>query len=186
MARKVLTPKQRRFCEEYVVDNNGKQAAIRAGYSAKSAEVHASRMLSNAKVQEYVAELKLQIAERNGVTVDRVVQELANIAFGTIGAFFRILSDGTPVLDMTGATAEQIATLSEISTEEYVVGKGEDAQPAIRVKIKQHSKLKALELLGQHLGMYKTKLDVNHSGGVEIDVFGLSDEELEKVALRKG
>src|SRR4051794_11457661 len=63
-AKGPLTPKQQRFVEEYVVDLNGKHAAIRAGYSATSAEGQASRLLSDAKVQQAVSALQGQRAER--------------------------------------------------------------------------------------------------------------------------
>lgn len=72
----MLTPKQELFVKEYLVDLNGKQAAIRAGYAPASAEVHASRMLSKAKVQEMVAEKQAKRAERLEVTVDDLIAEL--------------------------------------------------------------------------------------------------------------
>ena len=82
----MLTPKQELFVKEYLVDLNGKQAAIRAGYAPASAEVHASRMLSNAKVQEMVSEQQGKRAERLEITVDDLVRELEEaraLAFAT-------------------------------------------------------------------------------------------------------
>ena len=63
-----LNPKQQRFVEEYLVDLNGTQAAIRAGYSPKTAEVQASRLLSNAKVQQAVAEGRARLSQSTGIT----------------------------------------------------------------------------------------------------------------------
>lgn len=71
-----LTPKQQRFVEEYVIDLNGKQAAIRAGYGVASAEVTASRLLSNLKVSAAVAEQQQKISERLQITVDDLIAEL--------------------------------------------------------------------------------------------------------------
>jgi len=74
-----LSPKRRKFCEEYVADFNGKQAAIRAGYAPKGAEVHASKMLRFAKVQAYISELKAKIAKDNAITVQWVLDTAKNI-----------------------------------------------------------------------------------------------------------
>lgn len=79
-----LNPKQEAFVREYLVDLNGKQAAIRAGYSPKTAEVQASRLLSHVKVQEAIAAGKQAIAERTGITLERVLEEYARIAFADI------------------------------------------------------------------------------------------------------
>ena len=73
---KKLTPKQNRFCKEYVTDHNGKQAAIRAKYSAKTAESQASRLLSNAKVQVEVARLEKKVAAKLEITAEKVLRDL--------------------------------------------------------------------------------------------------------------
>jgi phage terminase small subunit len=75
-----LTPKQERFCEEYVIDLNATQAAIRAGYSEKTAKVTASKMLTKANVQERITELKNEINTRNGVSADFVINGIKEIA----------------------------------------------------------------------------------------------------------
>src|SRR5271167_3160732 len=77
----MLTPKQARFVEEYIVDLNGKQAAIRAGYSPRTAEVQSSRLLRNAKVDATAREAMQARSRRTGITADRVVLELAKLAF---------------------------------------------------------------------------------------------------------
>ena len=76
-----LTEKQQRFVDEYLIDLNATQAAIRAGYSAKTADVQGSRMLGNVKVQQAIAEAMAKRSKRTGVNQDRVVLELAKIAF---------------------------------------------------------------------------------------------------------
>jgi phage terminase small subunit len=70
-----LTPKQQRFVEEYLIDLNGTQAAIRAGYSKATAQEQSSRLLSNVKVQDAVVKLRQEQQERTGISADRVVQE---------------------------------------------------------------------------------------------------------------
>lgn len=75
-----LTDKQRRFCEEYIIDFNGTQAAIRAGYSKNTANEQASRMLANVNIQGYLKALKEQVSKRTGITVDWVVGRLKEIS----------------------------------------------------------------------------------------------------------
>ena len=77
------TSKQSRFVQEYLVDLNGKQAAIRAGYSAKTAEVQASRLLRNAKVQQALQAAMQARSRRTEVTADRVVAEFAKLVVKT-------------------------------------------------------------------------------------------------------
>lgn len=75
-----INEKQRRFVEEFLIDLNGTQAAIRAGYSAKTADVQASRLLRNAKVQQVISERMAERSKRTGVNQDRVVLELTRVA----------------------------------------------------------------------------------------------------------
>lgn len=76
-----ITEKQQRFVEEYLIDLNATQAAIRAGYSAKTADQQGSRMLANVKVQQAISVAMAERSKRTGINQDRVVLELARIAF---------------------------------------------------------------------------------------------------------
>lgn len=80
MIRK-LTPRQDRFCREYVIDQNGAQAALRAGYSKKAANVRACEMLNFPHIQERIAVLQKKVNDKLEVSAARIVQELATIAF---------------------------------------------------------------------------------------------------------
>ena len=71
---KSLTNKQKAFCREYVIDHNGTQAAIRAGYSKKGAEVRASELLRNSKVKDYISRLETEMRVDTTMTVERVQQ----------------------------------------------------------------------------------------------------------------
>lgn len=84
-----LTPKQARFCEEYVIDLNGKQAAIRAGYSQRSAEYLASFLIRNNKVAARIAELQEGSQKRNELKADDVINELRALAFWDISEFLK-------------------------------------------------------------------------------------------------
>ena len=103
--KRKLSVKHKRFCEEYLVDLNATQAAIRAGYKEKTARSQGQRLLTNVDIQKYIAELQKKQSERTGITADTVLKELEKIAL----------------------------TDTEISGKE---------------------KIKALELLGKHLGMF--------------------------------
>src|SRR5690606_25369157 len=83
-----LTDKQKRFCEEYLIDLNATQAAIRAGYSEKTANEQGSQNLAKLSIQEYLQERKKQIQNKIEVSQDRVVQELAKLSFVDIREAF--------------------------------------------------------------------------------------------------
>ncbi len=147
-----LTEKQQRFVDEYLIDLNATQAAIRAGYSAKTADVQGSRMLGIVKVQQAISEAMAERSRRMGVNQDRVVLELAKLAFVKI----------TDIVDSNGkikdtATEEDLACIESIK---YKESEG-DSISSVEREVKIASKLKALELLGKHLGMWSDKMDVN-------------------------
>ena len=82
-----LTPRQERYVEEYLRDLNATQAAIRAGYSARTAQEQGSRLLSNVMVAEAVARAKAERSARIGLHADRVLEELAAVAFARMPDF---------------------------------------------------------------------------------------------------
>ena len=147
-----LTIKQQCFVNEYLIDLNATQAAIRAGYSAKTADQQGSRMLANVKVQQAISEAMAKRSRRTGVNQDRVVLELAKIAFVKM----------TDVVDSDGASRED-ATDDDLACIESIKVKRSDTDTGSSEEreVKVASKLKALELLGKHLGMWNDKLDVN-------------------------
>lgn len=154
-----LTEKQQRFVDEYLIDLNATQAAIRAGYSAKTADVQGSRMLGNIKVQQAIAEAMAKRSKRTGVNQDRVVLELAKIAFVKM----------TDIVDSEGRIRSN-ATDDDLSCIESIKYKESDNEygGSVEREVKISSKLKALELLGKHLGMWNDKLDVNIASPIVI------------------
>lgn len=143
-----LTPKQQRFVAEYLVDLNGKQAAIRAGYSPKTAEAQAARLLSNVKVQDAVRDAMAKRERRTEVTADRVLRELAAIGFYDIADYAEI-NGGSVILKATAdIPRDKRAAIAGIK----------ETQSGVEVKMAD--KLKALELIGRHLGMYADKMDI--------------------------
>lgn len=154
-----LTEKQRRFVDEYLIDLNATQAAIRAGYSVKTADVQGSRMLGNVKVQQAIAEAMAERSKRTGVNQDRVVLELAKIAFVKM----------TDIVDCKGRIKDT-ATDEDLSCIESIKYKESDNEfgGSVEREVKISPKLKALELLGKHLGMWNDKLDVNIASPIVI------------------
>lgn len=147
-----LTEKQQRFVDEYLIDLNATQASIRAGYSAKTADVQGSRMLANCKVQQAISIAMAERSKRTGINQDRVVLELARIAFVKM----------TDIIDSDGKIKDD-ATDDDLACIESVKYKSSESDTGLSVEreVKISPKLKALELLGKHLGMWNDKLDVN-------------------------
>lgn len=151
MARK-LTDKQQRFVDEYLIDLNATQAAIRAGYSVKTANEQGSQNLAKLSIQQAIAERMAERSRRTGVNQDRVVLELAKIAFVKM----------TDIVDREGNIKENAAE-DDLACIESVKYKHSDTDTGYSEEreVKIASKLKALELLGKHLGMWNDKVDLN-------------------------
>lgn len=157
-----LTAQQLRFIDEYMIDLNGKQAAIRAGYSERTAESQASRLLRHVKVQSEVSRRQAERSKRCEITADKVLKELAMLGFANMKNYMRAGPNGDPYLDFSDLTEEQTAALQEVTVEDYVDGRGEDAREVKRVRFKLADKRAALVDIGKHLGMFKER--VEHSG----------------------
>ena len=162
-----LTEKQRRFVDEYLIDLNATQAAIRAGYSVKTAREQASQNLTKLNIQQAISEKMAERSKRTGVNQDRIVLELAKIAF--VNAADVIDSDDATI--KAGATSDDTAAIQSVKVKVIPTKEGEGVEREIRL----NDKLKALELLGKHLGMWNDKLDVN----VNIPVVISGEDDLE-------
>jgi phage terminase small subunit len=159
-----LTPKQERFVAEYLVDLNATQAAIRAGYSAKTADVQGPRLLGNVGVAEAIAAQQAKQLERVNITAEGVLRELAAIGFSDLRAIFDDHGNLRPVNELPDGVAPTIASVEvtkqrtskagEVSTEEWVS------------KVKAWDKVRALEMLAKHLGLLKE--NVSHTGELRV------------------
>ena len=152
MGKRQLSEQRQRFVDEYLIDLNGTQAAIRAGYSAKTAQEQSSRLLSNVMVQEAISKAMAERSKRTGINQDRVVLELAKLA----------LVKMTDIVDRQGrikdgVTDDDLACIESIKYKESESDTGSSVEREVKIA----SKIKALELLGKHLGMWNDKLDVN-------------------------
>lgn len=164
-----LSAKHARFVQEYMIDLNATQAARRAGYSPKTARAQGSALLTNPVIQAAIAARQEKRAQRLEVTADRVLEELALIAFADISDAVRVCDDGTiqvrPLDSISPQARRAIGELTQTTTERH------DPQGVliekVRLGVKHHSKVKALELLMGHLGMNAPQ-KVEHSGEVEL------------------
>jgi phage terminase small subunit len=158
-----LTPKQERFVQEYLIDLNTTQAAIRAGYSEKTAHSVGHETLKKPEVAQAIAEAQSQRAARTGVTADMVVRELARIGFSDLR---KVLSQNGSLLnpgEWDDDTAASIASI-EVVTNSGNSGEDEDGRKIVEHvhKIKVWDKNSALEKLAKHLGMFTEKHE--HTG----------------------
>ena len=176
MAKSTLTPKQSRFIREYLIDLNATAAAKRAGYSNnKSAEVTGFRLLSNDKIAAEISKAMDKRGEKTGITAERVVRELACIAFLDIKDLFEEDGSVKLVRDMPENARRAISGLDVCELFDDEKGAQKHAIGLIK-KLRNWSKIDALELLGKHLNMF------NQVAGEAGDV----KEELRKIGERMG
>jgi phage terminase small subunit len=164
-----MTAKQQRFCDEYLIDLNATQAAIRAGYKERYAHTNANKLLQNTTIIEYIQKKQQDREQRTEITQDMVLRELAIIAFSNAADYAKVIEkeltqeiggSEIPVLDAEGKpvtykTVEPILTddLTEDQKKALaVIKKGRDG-----FEVKPYDKLRALEMLGRHLGMWDKK-----------------------------
>jgi phage terminase small subunit len=157
-----LTPKQETFCQEYLKDLNGTQAAIRAGYSEKTAQEQSSELLSKPMVLQRVNELKAERSARIQVSADDVLKELIRIAYADPRSVMSWGPDGVLLQDSSLLTDDAAALVSEVSETKSNAGSS--------VKIKLHDKLSALDKLGRHLKLFTDKIETTGKDGGPIQV----------------
>ena len=152
----MLNPKQKRFCDEYVIDLNATQSAIRAGYSEKTAGSQGQRLLQNVEIQTAINALNSKRSAKTGITAERVLSELGKIAFSDLKSYLSFDENGVKFKD-----SEEVdgTVISEVSSQETVTTRNtgdEDSETTkkIHLKMKLHDKMKALELLGKHLSIF--------------------------------
>ena len=162
-----MTNKQKRFIEEYLIDFNATQSAIRAGYSVDTAYQSGAENLKKPQIKSKIEKALAERSRRTGITQDRVVQELARIAFVN---FNDVVDENGEI--KSDASADDLACI-----ESYKVENGDSINGrSSKREVKLASKLKALELLGKHLGMFSDKFDVN----MNLPVIISGEDELEE------
>lgn len=170
-----LTEKQERFAQVYAVTGNASEA-YRTAYNVKpdtkdvSIYRAAHQMTSHAKIAARIEQLRHAALARHEVTIDRIIRELALIAFSNMLDYVTVQPDGLAYVDLARLTRDQAAAIGEMSVEEFTEGRGDDARQARRVKFKLSDKQGALEKLGRHLGMFPTQVGGKDGGPVQIQL----------------
>jgi phage terminase small subunit len=155
-----MTPKQERFVEEYLIDLNATQAAIRAGYSPRSAGAIGAENLEKPQIRARVDAAIAAQSRRTGVTADRVIRELARVALLNP----RDVIDLDTARVLPNASNDDTAAIASVRVKTASGDSGDSEEH----EVKFADKLKALELLGRHLGMFDDKLTVAGALPVQI------------------
>lgn len=168
-----LTPKQERFAQEYLIDLNATQAAIRAGYSEKTAQEQGSRLLTNVMVSDAIAHGRKKISERTEITQDMVLREFAKIGFADIR---KVAAWGsTPVVEDDGSMTYPVELINSAEIDDDTAAAiSEVSLTAQGVKVKMIDKKGALDSIGRHLGMFIDKTE--HSGSFTVSLENDSED----------
>lgn len=159
-----LTERQARFVAEYLVDLNATEAAKRAGYSEKTAYSIGFENLRKPEIQDAIQTAMAQREKRTAITQDRVLQELARVAFANGTDFARVVVREEPVevVDEEGDLKKVVRRIQtvEIVDTDRVDPEKRAAIASIKegkygIEVSSYDKVKALELLGKHLGMFE-------------------------------
>jgi phage terminase small subunit len=156
----LINPKQERFCQEYIIDLNATQAAIRTGYSKKTAYSQGQRLLKNVEIKTRIQQLKDERAKRTGITSDRVLKEIGFIGFSRISDFVEFQEEGgIRVKRFDEMPKDSSSAIKDVKQDRNIreTSKGNQTVIQERISCILHDKIKALELLGRHLGLFEKR-----------------------------
>ncbi len=158
MIKRKLSTKQQLFVDEYLIDMNATEAAKRAGYSEKTAYSQGQRLLKHVEIKKVFQKHMERRAERTEITQDKVLKELAIVAFGDLRNAVSWGPRGVVLKDSQSLTQEEAGAIAEVSETTTKDGGSQ--------RIKRYDKVKALELIGRHLGMFTDKIE--HSVNIDL------------------
>lgn len=190
-----LNAKQRRFVDEYLIDLNATQAAIRAGYSAKTAGQIGERLLKKVEIQSLLAERMKAREKRTEITQDRVLAELAKIGFSDIRKVVQWGNTEVRVNVSGGEDGAQPEKMVEVYhglclkaadeiDDSTAAAIAEVSQGREGIKVKLHDKRAALVDIGRHLGMFKDKVEVTGKDGGPVQHTEITKEEFAHIAAK--
>ena len=178
-----INDRERLFVREYLNDLNTAQAAIRAGYSPRSAPKHASRVFDRPRVKAAIEAAMAARATKLEITAEKVLREIAPMGLANIMDYFTPQEDGTAYVDLSGLTREQAVAIAEVQVEEFVSGSG--AARGEKGQGQAGDKSRNLEPIGKHLGMFARKAGEENANGEEGKRnVELSDEDRAQEILR--
>lgn len=166
-----LTPKQERFVEEYLVDLNATQAAIRAGYSERTAGATGHENLRKPEIAAAIQRAQEERSKRTEVTADRVLQELARIGFADVRNLFTWDADRTAFVPSEDLTEDEAAAIAEVQSETTTFTDDDgNTETRVKLKLKTYDKLGALDKLGKHLGLFVERVEHTGADGTPLEV----------------
>ena len=154
-----VTHRQQAFAREYLVDYNGTQAAIRAGYSKKGAAQQASALLRLPKVIEELAKRAAPVKKRAELKASELLEVMQLVAYGDVSNLFKPSSGNGSV--------STIKDMRELGEDQVLVAgykRGSDGS----VELKFENRMRARELLMKHLGLLKEQMSIEHSGELTV------------------
>lgn len=187
-----LTAKQRAFCDEYLIDLNATQAAIRAGYSPETADVIGSENLGKPVIQARIQQQMGERAKRTEINADRTLKELARIGFSNITDYAKLVTKPVKKQEWNPEThqyeeVEVLEQVIELVDTDQLSDAKKAAVASIRntkhgISIVLYDKVRALELIGRHLGMFTDNIKIQQPNN---PFEGLTTEELRKIIFER-
>ena len=144
-----LTAKQKRFVDEYLIDLNATQAAIRAGYSARWITTNVTKLLENTSIQAQIAERQKQLSQKLEITQERVLKERARLAFFDVRKLFGEDGRPLPISELDDDSAAAISGIKVVTVGNDDIGIGQITE------YKLSDKSNSLTALEKHLGLYE-------------------------------
>lgn len=174
-----LTPRQQQFCDEYLLDSNGQQAAIRTGYSPKTAARHAWNMLQRPAIKAYIAGKQAALTATLNLKTEALLKEYVTIAFFNVQSLY---DDDGKLIPLHQLPPHIAAAVESIDIKETYTGTGENRTLSSKqVKVKPHSKLDALNALAKHLGLFEKHNQQQQQNEDNRTVVFIGDMEISRV-----
>ena len=166
-----MTDAQKRFCDGYLIDLNATRAYKVAYPTCKkdnTARANSSKLLTNTNIQEYIKSRQIEMQKRTEITQDKVIKELAKIAFLDIR---KLYTENGQLKNIADIDDETVGAISSLETYEEYEGYGDEREKiGDTKKVKMLDKTKALELIGKHLGMFKEKVEIDTDKPFEVNI----------------
>ena len=159
-----LSPKQSKFCIEYVKDYNGRQAAIRAGYSPKTAQEQASRLLSKVKVQKEIARRESRIENKVIISKDKILRELSKVGFSNVSDHLTVDEYGcVQAVGLDQLPPGASAAIKKVKERRVIKSTPGGTDPILEstLEYELHDKINPLVQMGKELGMFREKHEIN-------------------------
>lgn len=162
-----LSPKQEKFIREYLKDNNATKAAVRAGYSKKTARQAGQRLLTNVVIKQRVEKVAVKVLDKIELDAGMVIKELMALAFTNTADFIDWTDKDCRIIPKADIPKDKLKALSELTVKQNIIkeisDEDEDGEETVTMqqinveyKVKTYDKTKALDKLGQYLKLWNS------------------------------